>query len=293
MQKIIPYLWFDKEAVEAAHFYTSIFPNSRVKGAYVLNNTPSGSVDMVTFEILGREIQAISAGPVFQFNPSISFHVTCNTEDEVDTIWEKLSEGGTALVPLGKYPFSDRFGWVQDKYGLSWQITSTGGSVPRKLTPVLMFVGSALGKAEEAVKYWTSVFLDSKVDSVTRYGKGELPDQEGSLKYAAFTLSGEEFGAMDSAQPHQFAFNEAISFMVNCEDQEEIDYFWNKLSAVPEAEQCGWLKDKFGVSWQIVPANLENMLKGDDQQRIARVTEAFLQMKKFDLAELQAAYEGK
>lgn len=294
MQKIVPHLWFDREAVEAANLYTSIFPDSRVTHVNQLYDTPSGSVDIVSFELLGREFQAISAGPEFKFNPSVSFHVTCNTPAEVDAIWEKLSQGGKALVELGTYPFSERYGWVQDRYGLSWQIFSTGGyEVRRKITPVIMFVGSVCGKAEEAVKFWTSVFRDAKVDVVQHYGKGEEPDREGTLKYAAFSLFGEEFGAMDSAQPHQFGFNEAISFIVNCENQEEIDYYWKRLSAVPEAEQCGWLKDKYGFSWQIVPTAMEKMLEGGDTERISRVTEAFLKMKKFDLAELQAAYDGK
>jgi predicted 3-demethylubiquinone-9 3-methyltransferase (glyoxalase superfamily) len=96
---------------------------------------------------------------------------------------------------------------------------------------------------------------------------------------------------MDSGHMHKFDFNEAVSLMVNCDTQEEIDYYWNKLSAVPEAEQCGWLKDKYGVSWQINPTAMEKMLNDTDEERVARVTETFLKMKKFDLAELQKAYD--
>ncbi len=166
-------------------------------------------------------------------------------------------------MQLGEYPFSERFAWVQDRYGLSWQIFYTGGAdVKQKITPVIMFVGSVCGKAEEAVNFWTSVFRDSKAGMIQRYGKGEEPDKEGTLKYAAFSLLGQEFGAMDSAQDHRFAFNEAISFMVNCNSQEEIDYYWQRLSAVPEAEQCGWLKDKYGVSWQIVPTGMDDDAHG-------------------------------
>jgi predicted 3-demethylubiquinone-9 3-methyltransferase (glyoxalase superfamily) len=95
---------------------------------------------------------------------------------------------------------------------------------------------------------------------------------------------------MDSAQAHDFTFNEAISLMVNCNNQEEIDYYWGKLSAVPESEQCGWLKDSYGVSWQVVPAGLDDMLQNGTREQVDRVTEAFLQMKKFDLAELERAY---
>ena len=122
MQKIIPHLWFDKEAVEAAEFYTSVFKNSRIKSTTKLHNTPSGSVDIVTFDIMGYEFMAISAGPLFKINPSISFHVKCKTTDEVDAIWEKLLDGGKVLMELGEYPFSKKYGWIQDKYGVSWQI---------------------------------------------------------------------------------------------------------------------------------------------------------------------------
>jgi predicted 3-demethylubiquinone-9 3-methyltransferase (glyoxalase superfamily) len=294
MQKITPHLWFDKEAKEAADFYVSTFPKSSIKNTAILHNTPSGTVDIITFELLGLEFQAISAGPLFKFNPSISFHVTCKTKEEVDAIWKRLSHGGQVLMELGAYPFSERYGWVQDKYGLSWQIIySNGADVKQKITPVIMFVGGVWGKAEDAVNFWTSVFQKANVDNILHYGKGEEPDQEGTLKYAAFSLFSQEFGAMDSAHDHPFMFNEAISFIVNCNSQEEIDYYWNKLSAVPEAEQCGWLKDKYGLSWQVVPAIMDEMLRGDDQEKIDRVTKAFLVMKKFDFAKLLEAYEGK
>lgn len=154
MQKITPHLWFDKEAKLAAEFYTSVFPESKIKDATTLHNTPSGTVDIITIALLGQDFMLLSAGPLFKFN-------------------------------------------------------------------------------------------------------------------------------------------EAISFIVHCDTQEEIDYYWERLSAVPEAEQCGWLKDKFGLSWQIVPTAMDEMMKDQDQEKLARVTEAFLKMKKFDLAALKRAYEGQ
>jgi predicted 3-demethylubiquinone-9 3-methyltransferase (glyoxalase superfamily) len=293
MQKTTTHLWFDKEAKEAAEFYVSTFPESKIMNSTLLQDTPSGSVDIVTFELLGREFQAISAGPLFKFNPSVSFHVICKTKDEVDEIWKKLSHGGMVLMELGAYPFSERYGWVQDKYGLSWQLIYPGGTdVKPKITPVIMFVGSVFGKAEEAINFWTSVFHDGKIDSVLRFGKGEEPEKVGTLKYGAFSLLGQEFGAMDSAYEHAFAFNEAISFIVYCNTQEEIDYYWEKLSAVPEAEQCGWLKDIYGFSWQIVPTAMGEMMSKGSKEQLARVTEAFLKMKKFDIESLQRAYQG-
>ena len=146
-------------------------------------------MDIVTLELLGQEFPAISAGPLFKFNPSVSFQVKCNTRDEVDAIWEKLSEGGMVLMELGAYPFSERYGWVQDKYGLSWQIFYSGGAdVKQQITPI-MFVGSVCGRAEEAINFWASVFGEAKVDAIQRFGKGEEPDKEGTLKYATFRFS--------------------------------------------------------------------------------------------------------
>ena len=293
MQKITPHLWFDKEAKEAAEFYTSFLPDSQVTNITTLHDTPSGDCDVVSFELAGQPFMAISAGPLFKFNPSVSFHVKCKTKEEVDAIWEKLSSGGKVLMPLAAYPFSERYGWIEDQYGLSWQVIYAGNTnIQQKITPVLMFVGTVCGKTEEAVTFYTSVFHHANTFFLTRYGKGEEPDQEGTVQYVAFTLEGMEFGAMDSARDHPFAFNEAISFLVPCETQAEIDYYWEKLSADPQAEQCGWLKDKFGLSWQVWPTAIGEMMKNGTPEQIDRITQAFLPMKKFDLATLQRAYQG-
>lgn len=294
MQRITPHLWYDKEAKEAAGLYTSLFKGSEIKSTITLDNTPSGSVDIVTIELCGQEFTLISAGPLFKFTPAISFLVACNSKDEVDELWSKLSKEGKPLMELGEYPFSERYGWIQDRYGLSWQVMFAGGRpIAQKITPTLMFVGSQAGNAEEAIGFYVSIFPSSKIGEIFRYGKGQEPDREGTVAHAAFTLAGQEFGAMDSAREHNFSFNEAISLMVQCASQEEIDYCWEKLSAVPAAEQCGWLKDKYGVSWQVVPTIMDEMMNTKDEKKLARVTKAFLKMKKFDIAKLQEAYEGE
>ena len=293
MEKITPHLWFDNNAEEAAKFYTSIFKDSRLKNVTTLHNTPSGTVEIITIEVLGQEFTLISAGPLFNFNPSVSFLVACSTKEEVNELWKKLAEGGAALMDLGEYPFSEKYGWVQDKYGLSWQIMFMGDhKIKQRIIPTLMFVGKQNGKAEEAINFYSSVFGNSRVGDILRYGKGEEPDKEGTVKHASFMLEDQQFAAMDSAREHNFAFNEAISFMVHCNTQKEIDYYWEKLSAYPEAEQCGWLKDKYGLSWQIVPNIMDGMLKDNDKKKIGRVTEAFLQMKKLDIAKLKETYES-
>jgi predicted 3-demethylubiquinone-9 3-methyltransferase (glyoxalase superfamily) len=294
MRKITTHLWFDKEAKEAAELYVSVFKDAKISSKAKLHDTPSGTVDLVTIELRGQEFTLLSAGPLFKFTPAVSFLVACKTKEEVEALWGALSKGGSALMDLGKYPFSEKYGWVQDRYGLSWQLMFAGGrEIKQQITPTLMFVGQQCGKAEEAVNSYASVFRNAKVGDVLRYGKGEEPDKEGTVKHVAFALEGQEFAAMDSARSHDFTFNEAISFMVHCDTQREIDHYWGKLSAVPEAEQCGWLKDKYGLSWQIVPTAMDEMLKDKDRKRTARVTEAFLKMKKFDIAKLKEAYEGR
>ena len=307
MQKIVPHLWFDREAKEAAEFYTSIFPESEIVNASVIRDTPSGDCDVMTFKLWGHKFMSISAGPLFKFNPTLSFIVnfdplffkgSSSPEDEarkrLDFAWEKLSEGGTVLMPLDQYPFSPRYGWIQDKYGLSWQLilTDPEGEPRPSIMPSLLFVGKNLGRAEEASKFYLSVFKNAKMGSLYRYGAGQEPDKPDAVMFSDFVIEDQWFSAMDSARVENAAFNESVSFMVYCKDQKEIDYYWEKLSAFPESEQCGWLKDKFGLSWQIVPVVMDEMMNDANPERSSRVTEAFMKMKKFDLAELERAYQG-
>lgn len=294
MQKIIPHLWFDKEAVEAAKFYTSSFRGSKIKSITTLHDTPSGAVDLVTLKLLGQEFMFISAGPLFTFTPAVSFLVGCNVLEEVEALWKNLSEGGTVLMELGEYPFSRSYGWVQDRYGVSWQVMFMADrKIKQRIIPTMMFVGDQCGNAEDAINFYTSVFNDASVGDILHYSNGEEPDKEGTIKHIDFTLEGQEFAAMDSARSHDGGFTEAISFLVNCKTQKEIDYYWEKLSVDPTAEQCGWLKDKYGFSWQISPTILNDMMQDKDAKKVARVTEAFLKMKKFVIEDLKKAYEGK
>jgi len=306
MQKITPHLWFDKEAREAAEFYASVFPDSKINDISAIKDTPSGDCDIVSFQVWGQSFMSISAGPLFKINPSVSFIVNFDplffkgqngpdkeaARKKLDTVWDSLSEGGTVLMPIDKYPFSERYGWIQDRFGVSWQLMLSDpvGEPRPSIVPSMLFVGENAGRAEKAINFYVDVFHDAKVGVLYRYGPNQAPDKEGTIMYADFMLENGWFAAMDSAQKHQFNFNEAISFRVHCDTQQEIDYYWGKLSAVPQAEQCGWLKDRFGLSWQIVPSKMNEMMRDREPKRVARVTEAFLKMKKFDLAELEKAY---
>ncbi len=303
MQKITPHLWFDKEAKEATEFYCSAFPNSKITHISTIHAVPTstGDCDIISFELNGQPFMGISAGPLFKFNPSVSFIVNFdpakdkNVRPNLDALWGKLSGGGTTLMPLDKYPFSQRYGWIQDKYGLSWQLilTNPTGEERPFIVPSLMFIGKVFGHAEEAINFYLSIFKDSKMGQMHRYGAGQEPSNEGTIMFTDFQLLGTWIAAMDSVGEHKFAFNEAISLLIPCETQAEIDYYWEKLSAVAEAEQCGWLKDKFGLSWQVWPVEMGKMMKNGTPEQIARVTQVFLPMKKFDLEVLKRVYEGK
>lgn len=297
---IIPHLWFDTQARDAAMFYCSLIPDSRIEHVTTLRGTPSGECDVVSFMLAGQPFMAISAGPYFTFNPSISFFINFDPSRDaearaaLDATWEKLAEGGQVLMPLDAYPFSQRYGWIQDRYGLSWQlILSDPEGEPRPcVIPSLLFTGESCGKAEEAGTFYRSVFPGAQAGEIVRYPVGQNPNREGTLMFSDFRLGNTWFAAMDSAFDHGFGFNEALSFVVPCRDQAEIDAYWAALSAVPEAEQCGWCKDQYGISWQVVPVEMNELLRGDDPAAVDRVTRAFLGMKKLDLAALRAAHDA-
>ncbi len=292
MQKIVPHLWFDTEAKEATAVYASLLPDSKVNSVNTITGTPSGDTDIVAFTLTGKKFMAISAGPYFKINPSISMFVTFKEEEAIQKVWDALADGGKVLMPLQAYPWAKKYGWLQDKFGLSWQLSmSEHHEMAQRITPMMMFTQDKAGKTKEAIDFYCSVFPHSKSEMQVSYEKGE-GDVEGYIKHSRFTLSSEHFMAMDSSAPHDFTFNEAISFIVYCDSQEEIDFFWSKLSSVPASERCGWCKDKYGVSWQIVPTIMNEMMgKGSNEQR-DRVTQAFLKMKKFDISKLEAAYNA-
>ncbi len=291
MQKIVPFLWFNTQAEEAVNFYTSIFKDSKTTATARYGDTHperSGGVMTVNFTLENQAFIALNGGPEFAFTPAISFFVTLETEAEVTALWEKLVEGGTVLMPFQRYDWSEKYGWLDDRYGVSWQIgLGKNSDVGQTIVPSLLFVGEQCGKAEEALHFYSSLFEGS---SLTHIMKSPGTD---NVMHAQFTLAGQTLTAMDSAEAHNFSFNEAVSFFVNCTSQTEVDRFWNALSAHPEAEQCGWLKDKYGVSWQIVPTEALKLMADPDRDKAARVTEALMKMKKIDGDVLRRAFESK
>ncbi|MFC6764325.1 VOC family protein [Natrinema soli] len=300
MQKITPNLWFDGNAEDAVNRYTSIFDDSSIgptsrydEASAEASGQPEGSVLTIDFELEGQSFVALNGGPQFEFTPAISFIVNCPTTAAVDELWTELAKEGETLMPLDSYPFSDRYGWTEDEYGVSWQLIHDNTIPERKIVPSLMFVGERCGQAEEAMEYYTSVFDDADVNDIARYGPDQAPDEEGTVMFADFTLAGQHFATMDSAQEHDFTFNESISFIVDCADQAEVDYYWDALTADGGEEgQCAWLTDKYGVSWQIVPAVLPELLRDEDAEKASRAMKAMLQMQKIDIQTLEEASIG-
>ena len=289
-EKIIPFLWFNGNAEDAMNFYISVFKNSKA-----LNITrygdfgpgEKGSVMTAIFRLEGESFYALNAEPGYNFTPSNSFYVTCKTLAEIKKLWEKLSDGGVVMMELDKYPFSERYGWIQDKFGISWQLILANET--NKITPFLTFSGKYQGMAEEAINFYVNLFKNSGIKSILRYNEEDV-GQTGKIVHAEFKLNGQKFMAMDSAIEMQFTFSPAISYFVYCKTQREIDNYWEKLSDGGETMQCGWLKDKFGVTWQIVPTILTELMNDPDTEKAGRVTNAMMQMVKLDIKGLKQAY---
>ncbi len=294
MNRITPFLWFEKDMKAVTDFYMSAFPGSSLKGGGELENTPSGAVQMATLVLYGQEFSLMTAGPYLPFNPTVSFIVGCDSTEELDSLWGKIAPSGKVLMELGSYPFAEKYGWAQDQYGVSWQIMfSSAMKAPQKIIPTLMFAGDVCGRAEEAVNFYTSIFKNSSVGYIQAYdGSEPVNDERAKTKHAGLSLDGFNMAVMDSGRVSPLNFQQAVSFVINCENQEEVDYYYDKLKEGGNEVQCGWLNDKFGFPWQVVPAAMGKMMSTGTKEQIGRVTEVFMKMKKFDIKTLEDAFNG-
>ncbi|BAU96333.1 3-demethylubiquinone-9 3-methyltransferase [Corynebacterium suranareeae] len=297
MQKIIPNIWCQGTADQAADFYLNAFSDfpggvevlSTVTypetGLFDFQEPFAGKTLTVDLAIAGFRIILINAGEEFTPNASISLMMNFDAvrdphaRKHLDVVWERLLDGGTALMPVDKYPFSEYYGWVQDKYGVSWQLMlSSSESEPGpSVIPMLLFGGAAQNKAAEAQEYYVDVFPHSRLGDRAVYGQPTGPATAEALMFSQFQLDGQWIFAMDSGVDQDFSFNEGVSLMYESHGQEELDAMWDALSADPTAEACGWLKDKFGVSWQIVPDNMEELMASPG------AFEKLLSMKKIEI----------
>ncbi len=278
-EKITPCLWFNAQAKEAATLYCSVFANAKITAQ---------SPVVTSIDVSGQSFTLLDGGPKYTPNPSISFYYICEKEEELNKIWNAFSKEGTVLMPLDKYPWGEKYGWINDKFGISWQIAlGKISDVGQKITPCLMFTGKQYGRADEAIEHYSSIFKNVKVDGILRYGTNELPDQEGKVKHAQFALNDQKFMIMESAAPHNFTFTEGVSLTIYCESQKEIDHYWEKLTESGAESMCGWLKDKFGVSWQIVPTILDKIMS--DPAKAGKAAQAFMSMRKLNIEQIVQA----
>lgn len=272
---IFPCLWFNQNAEEAANYYESVFPEFKwiAKNPFAYN-----------FELLGHRMMALNAGPEYSINSSISFFVNLEEEAIIQEIWDNmLAQGGKALMELNEYPWSPYYGWCQDKFGVNWQFMK-GHEVAAKIVPNLSFTQENAGKAKEAMEFYCSIFPNSKPLFADTYQKGEH-DVEGYYKYSQTLINGQPFCAMDSSMPgHEFVFNEGVSFVVVVDTQEEIDFYWEKLTAGGKEGRCGWLTDQFGVSWQVTPSQLGALM--NNPETAPKTAYNFMQMNKIIIQDL-------
>lgn len=226
----------------------------------------------------------LNGGPHYKHTPAVSQFVTCEDDKEIEHLWDMLSANGKVLMPLGKYDWSENYGWCEDQFGVSWQIFKGKMSeVKQKIVPCFLFVGKSFGKAEAAVNYYTKVIENSKIQGVLKY-ENTKTDIDGTVMHSQFTLNDAVFMAMDGPGEHHYTFSPATSFVIECDTQKEIDFYWEKLGEGGVYNQCGWLDDQFGISWQIIPKVLQELMA--DPEKAPRVIQAFLKMKKFDIQTL-------
>jgi predicted 3-demethylubiquinone-9 3-methyltransferase (glyoxalase superfamily) len=291
MKSLCPCLWFDGHAEDAAKFYTSLFKQSALgkishfpKAGEDVSGQKAGSVMTVEFKIENLTVLALNGGPLFKFTPAMSFFVWCESEAEVDRLWSKLSDGGEARMALGAYPWSEKYGWVMDKFGVNWQLNLA--SHRQKIAPALLFVDKLFGRGEAALKLYASLFPNAEIGVITRDEKAK------SVAYSVLSIGGQDLVLMEGAGEHGFTFNEAFSLMVYCKDQNEIDHYWNSLiSGGGSPAPCGWLKDEFAVSWQIVPDFMRDAICGPGDTE--NMMNEMYKMQKLDYRRLNEAYHKK
>lgn len=299
MQQIIPTLWRNNDAQEMVDYYVQIFPKSKIlqtnyytEVGYELHRHEPGEVQDILFEIEGVKFSAINGGPAFTDSTAISFYYRCNQKDKVQAIWDVISQNGEVITPMGEYSYSDSYGCAKDAFGVIWHVIHADETVDQKIVPALLFAGELSGKAEQAMRYYASIFSDSEVGVISPREIGSNGGDYNSVVYGEFMLLGQHFIAKDGLRNSKMKFSEDVSLLVECESQEQIDEYWSRLSADPKAEICGWLKDKYGVSWQIVPSVLREMMRDGSKKQQKNITTAYLKMKKFNIRALERAYNN-
>ncbi|HEL1612578.1 TPA: VOC family protein [Streptococcus suis] len=287
MQTIIPHLWYDTEAKEAVAFYVELF-GGNVDWTYTITDTPSGDSDLIQFQLGDMTLAAISAGPYFKLNESMSLMVNVANKDEVTRLYQALSESGRVLMPLAEYPFSPYYVWLEDRFGLSWQLSYAPDlDKPYQFDICLLFSQEQVGLAQPMLDYYKDKLPQASVGQLSYYGEGEAAVEAAKLNYAELLVGGQKLIVMDHGYGGEDSFNEAFSLMVYVDSQDELNFYYDLLSAVPEAEMCGWVKDQFGISWQIVPRILMEAYDTASPETVKAVNDAVLQMRRLDFDQIK------
>lgn len=284
--KFAPCLWVDNQVEEMTELYTKVFENGKpLKTLYFLEDAHGKIGDILTqsVQLANQEFILLNGGPEFKATPSISYMVTCTSETQLQVLWQELSEGGKLLMNLVIYPGVGQFGWLEDRFGISWQFSLDQSSSSQKITPCFMFSGEQYGNASRAVAEWIEVFQSGEI--LEHYS-----NEDSTTKLAKFTLHQQEFMAMDSAVDHNFTFSLANSFYVYCENQKEIDRLWTAITSKGTEMPCGWMGDRFGVAWQTVTRDMDTMLDRKNLTKALAVTQAVYGMMKIDSEELRRIY---
>lgn len=282
-QKITPFIRCDNNWKEVAEYYLQVF----WADAKIVKQNPV----VTEIEIFWQSVATLIGWPYpwAMLNPSVSFSLWIKDQVRTKEIWDKLADGWMVMMEFNEYPWSKAYGRCNDKFGVSRQVMfdETPGHTDNKLIPSLMFTGPNNGKAKEAMELYTSLFPASNIGSIHTYGDMWWPDAPNNIAHAEFTLVNQLFIAADSTWPHKFNFTDWISFSVSCKDQEEVDYYRNKLALDGWTEsQCGRCKDKYGVARQIIPLQLPEALFNADKEKSQKAMQAMMKMKKIVIADL-------
>ncbi len=271
---IYPCLWFDGKANEAAEFYCNIFPNSTIS-----TNTPM----VVLFYLNGNKFMGLNGGPMFKLNYSSSIFIHCSSLDETNRIWNALLENAHVMMEKKAYPWSEQYGWLEDKYGCSWQIMKSDTD---KMIPAFLFTGDQFGNAKAAIDFYIKTFSNSSIVNLNYFDEN-TPFAD-KVSYGEFLINNNSLVVQDGPGNHAVHFTEATSLVLNCKTQEEIDYYWNCFTTNDGQEsRCGWCKDQFGISWQVLPEQIASLMS--DTSKAERVMQEIMKMNKIDLAILMNA----
>lgn len=290
---LTPCFWCNGTLTEQARAYAALFPDARINGLPAADWQPRDGLIFVVLDLDGSPVALLDGGPAFAPTPALSLFVLRDTADAVRALWAALSDDGQILMPLGEYPWSPLYGWVRDRWGVTWQVAQgpladTGQAV----TPYLTFAGPAAGRARAALDLYMRAFPGASLDGIMDHD-GSGPDAAGTVMHAQLRLAGGALMLGDSAHGHDWGFGTGVSLMAECETQAEIDRLWDLLIADGGApSRCGWLTDPHGLSWQVLPAWLGRTMASADADTAARIMAAFMPMSKLDLATLQAAARG-